>query len=136
MSHLHFHNDTVSLHHLWYESHKNLIATVCIKLGQHEQINELTTTLLGDALKLKPMKDPAKPKRPTSAYLYFCQDARPKIMQKLSKKNTKPKLSDIAKALGAKWQTLSIEDRVPYADKSKKDKERYEEEMDKYNSNH
>ena len=42
----------------------------------------------------------------------------------------------IAKALGAKWQTLSIEDRVPYADKSKKDKERYEEEMDKYNSNH
>ena len=57
-------------------------------------------------------------------------------MQNLSKKNTKPQLSDIAKALGAKWQTLSTDDRSPYADKSKKDKERYEEEMDKYNSNH
>ena len=83
MAHLTFHNDTVSLNHLWFESHKNLIATVCIKLGQHDKIGELTQTLLGDPLKIKAMKDPAKPKRPTSGYLYFCEAARPKLMKKM-----------------------------------------------------
>ena len=86
MAHLPFHNDTVSLNHIWYHSHKNMIATVCIKLGQHDKIAELTTTLLGEPLKIKPMKDPEKPKRPTSGYLYFCQDARPAIMKNMSKK--------------------------------------------------
>ena len=45
MAHLTFHNDTVSLQHLWFESHKNLIATVCINLGQHDKIGELTQTI-------------------------------------------------------------------------------------------
>ena len=108
MAHLTFHNDTVSLNHLWYESHKNLIATVCIKLGQHDKIAELTHTLLGDPFKIKPMKDPAKPKRPTSGYLYFCEEARPKLMKKMrGKKNKKVNLGDIAKELGAMWKGLS-----------------------------
>ena len=115
MAHLTFHNDTVSLHHLWYESQKNLIATVCIKLGQHDKIAELTHTLLGDPLKIKPMKDPAKPKRPTSAYLYFCEAARPKLMKKMKgKKNKKVNLGDIAKQLGAMWKGLSENDKKSY----------------------
>jgi len=136
MAHLPFHNDTVSLNHLWYESQKNMIATVCIKLGQHDKIEELTTTLLGDPLKIKAMKDPARPKRPTSGYLYFCQDARPKIMTKMSKNNKKLVLGDIAKVLGKDWKSLSESKRKVYDEKSKKDKERYSEEMEEYNSNH
>ena len=136
MAHLTFHNDTVSLQHLWYESHKNLIATVCIKLGQHDKIGELTHTLLGNPLKIKAMKDPAKPKRPTSAYLYFCEAARPKLMKKMKgKKNKKINLGDIAKQLGAMWKGLSDNDKKPYTEKSQKDKERYLDEMEKYNAN-
>jgi len=129
MAHLTFHNDTVSLNHLWYESQKNTIATVCIKLGQHDKIAELTTTLLGDPLKIKAMKDPARPKRPTSGYLYFCQDARPDIMKKMGKNNKKLVLGDIAKVLGKNWKALSDSKRVVYEEQSKKDKERYEDEM-------
>ena len=136
MAHLPFHNDTVSLNHIWYQSQKNMIATVCIKLGQHDKIAELTTALLGDPLKIKPMKDPDRPKRPTSGYLYFCQDARPAIMKKMSKNNTKLVLGDIAKALGRDWKTLSDNKRKNYEDKSKTDKERYEMEMEQYNANH
>lgn len=136
MAHLPFHNDTVSLHHLWYESQKNMIATVCIKLGQHDKIEELTASLLGDPLKIKAMKDPARPKRPTSGYLYFCQDARPKIMTKMSKNNKKLVLGDIAKLLGKDWKSLSDSKRKVYDEKSKKDKERYSEEMEEYNANH
>lgn len=136
MAHFPFHNDTVSLNHIWYQSHKNMIATVCIKLGQHDKIAELTTVLLGDPLKIKPMKDPDRPKRPTSGYLYFCQDARPAIMKKMSKNNGKLVLGDIAKALGRDWKTLSDNKRKIYEDKSKTDKERYEMEMEQYNANH
>ena len=136
MAHLPFHNDTVSLHHLWYESQKSMIATVCIKLGQHDKIEELTASLLGDPLKIKAMKDPARPKRPTSGYLYFCQDARPKIMTKMSKDNKKLVLGDIAKVLGKDWKSLSDTKRKVYDELSKKDKERYSEEMEEYNANH
>ena len=136
MSHLPFHNDTVSLHHLWYQSQKNMIATVCIKLGQHDKIEELTMALLGDPLKIKAMKDPDRPKRPTSGYLYFCQDARPAIMKKMSKNNAKLVLGNIAKALGRDWKALSDDKRKVYEDKSKIDKDRYEEEMEQYNANH
>ena len=136
MAHLPFHNDTVSLNHIWYQSQKNMIATVCIKLGHHDKIAELTTTLLGDPLKIKPMKDPERPKRPTSGYLYFCQDARPAIMAKMSKNNAKLVLGNIAKALGRDWKALSDNKRKVYEDKSKTDKERYEVEMEQYNANH
>ena len=136
MAHLPFHNDTVSLNHIWYQSQKNMIATVCIKLGQHDKIAELTTSLLGDPLKIKPMKDPEKPKRPTSGYLYFCQDARPAIMKKMSKNNAKLVLGNIAKVLGRDWKALSDDDRKVYEMKSKIDKERYEVEMEQYNANH
>ena len=107
MSHLPFHNDTVSLHHLWSQSPNNMIATVCLPLGPHDKIEELTMALLGDPLKIKPMKDPERPKRPTSGYLYFCQDARPAILNTKSKNNAKLVLGNIAKALGRDWKALS-----------------------------
>jgi hypothetical protein len=113
-----------------------MIATVCIKLGQHDKIEELTMALLGDPLKIKAMKDPDRPKRPTSGYLYFCQDARPAIMKKMSKNNAKLVLGNIAKVLGKDWKALSDKKRKVYEDKSKIDKERYEMEMDQYQANH
>ena len=82
------------------------------------------------------MKDPAKPKRPTSAYLYFCEAARPKLMKKMKgKKHKKVNLGDIAKQLGAMWKGLSENDKKPYVEKSLVDKERYLDEMEKYNAN-
>ena len=135
MTHLPFHNDTVSLNHLWYHSQKNLITTVCIKLDQVDRIEELTKTLLGEPLKIKPMKDPLKPKRPKSSYLYFCDKARPKIMSKMSKNGDKINLGQITKQLGKKWKKLNEEDKLPYVELSKKDKVRFEEAMEKYTAN-
>jgi len=56
-------------------------------------------------------------------------------MKKLNKKDKKPNLGDIAKVLGKEWGELSDVKRVVYLEKSKKDKERYEEEMEAYNAN-
>ena len=101
-----------------------------------DKIEELTTALLGDPVKIKPMKDPERPKRPTSGYLYFCQAARPAIMKEMSKNNAKLVLGNIAKVLGKDWKALSDKKRKVYENKSKIDKERYEEEMEQYNANH
>ena len=136
MSHLPFHNDTVSLNHLWFESHRNLITTLCIKLGHVDKIEELTKNLLGNPFKIKPMKDPTKPKRPKSGYLFFCDDVRPKLMNKFTKNKKKINLGIIAKELGARWKKLEEEEKLQYAELSQKDKIRYEEAMDKYNTNH
>jgi len=136
MSHLPFHNDTVSLNHIWYESQKNLLATVCIKLGHVDKIEEMTALLLGDKLKIKAMKDPARPKRAKSAYLFFCDKMRPKLMNALRKKKIKVELGALAKDLGARWKALTDEKRVPFVLESQADKERYEDAMEKYNADH
>ena len=135
MAHLPYHNDTVALNHLWYQSQKNLIMTVCIKLDQVDKTEELTKTVLGTPLKLKPMKDPAKPKRPKSSYLFFCDKARPNLMQKMTKNDTKINLGEIEKQLGKKWKKLNKEDKLPYVELSKKDKMRFENAMEKYTAN-
>lgn len=134
MSSITFHNDTLSLNHLWYESQKNLIANVCIQLGQSDKISEMTTKLLGEKLKIKALKDPNKPKRPKSGYLFFCDDARPKLMSKMKKKNEKINLGDIAKSLGKAWKKLADKDKVVYEAKSAEAKSNYEVAMEKYNA--
>jgi len=92
--------------------------------------------LLGNPLKIKPMKDPNKPKRPKSGYLFFCDDVRPKLMKKFVKLKQKINLGLIAKELGAQWGKLKEEDKLQYIELSQKDKMRYEIAMDKYNTNH
>ena len=67
-----FHNDTGSLNHLWFESHKRLLTSVCIDLGNVERIDEFVAKYLGDKLKIKTLKDPNRPKRAKTAYLFFC----------------------------------------------------------------
>jgi len=73
-------------------------------------------------------KDPNAPKRPLSAYLYFCADKRDEI----KKKNPNDSITDIAKKLGAQWAKVAAADKKKYESKASKDKERYEKESEKY----
>ena len=59
MSQLLFHNDTVSLNTVWFESHKSLITNVCMELGQVDKANEFVEKFLGQPLKIKAKKDPS-----------------------------------------------------------------------------
>jgi len=78
--------------------------------------------------KKKKKKDPNAPKRPRSAYLYFCNAHRKDV----SKKYPKEGITDIAKRLGALWHKTSAKDKKQFEDKAKKDKERYVKEMKAY----
>ena len=136
MSSILFHNDTGSLNHLWFDSHKRLLTSICIELGEVDKIDELVEKYLGPQLKIKALKDPNRPKRARTAYLYYCNDKRPGIMKKMRKKKEKINVGAIQKELGKIWGTMSDADKAPYMKLSEADKERYKEEMEVYNSEH
>ena len=133
-----FHNDTSALNHLWYESHKNLITSICIDLGHTDDIEAMLTKHLGDQMKMKKLKDPNKPKRAKSSYMYFAEASRPAVMKKLKKKsnNGKADMATVSKELGALWKKLSAKDKKPFEAQAEKDRERYRDEMEAYNSSH
>ena len=131
-----FHNDTVSLNELWYASHKNVIASVLVKLNMVDKMDEICQSVLGDQHKIKQQKDPNRPKRAKSSYLYFCDDERPGVWTSLKKKlgkNEKLQIANVSKKLGSMWKKLDAKGRVKYEKLAEKDKERYDAEMEAYN---
>ena len=82
MNHLNFHNDTVNINSIWYQSHRTLIEKIAIELDVVDKIDELSKKFLGNKQKFKKLSDPSRPKRPRSAYLYYCENSRTKIIPK------------------------------------------------------
>jgi len=134
MANIRFHNDTKALNHLWYESHKNLLTSLCIEFGKTDQIDDMVKKFLCEPVKMKALKDPNKPKRAKSAYLFYCDDHRQKILDTMRKKKKKVNIADVSKQLGAKWGGLSDAAKAPYQAKAQADRERYQEEMEQYNA--
>ena len=81
-------------------------------------------------------KDPNKPKRPRSSYLFFCKKMRPTVKDDLGKDcNTK----DVTSELGRRWNKLKVshskKDKkllAGFVKEAKADKERYNEEIKNY----
>lgn len=76
----------------------------------------------------KRKKDPNCPKKPKSAYLFFCDAERANVL----KKHPEFKVTDVSKELGPAWQKLSAKAKTKYENLAAKDKERYEKEMASY----
>ncbi|XP_051176612.1 high mobility group protein DSP1-like [Leptopilina boulardi] len=76
----------------------------------------------------KRVKDPNAPKRPLSAFFWFCKDERAEVKSK----NPAYTVGDIAKALGKKWADCTAEDKAKYAEMAEQDKDRYDKEMFNY----
>jgi structure-specific recognition protein 1 len=66
-------------------------------------------------------KDPSAPKRAPSAFLYFAQGRRTRI----KKENPEMKNTEISRILGDMWKNLTHEERRPYHDMEKADREKY-----------
>jgi HMG (high mobility group) box len=70
-------------------------------------------------------KDPAAPKKACSSFLYFSQEKRTEI------KTERPKLknTDVSRLLGEMWRNLSDEERAPYVERERCERERYKVAM-------
>lgn len=134
MANSQFQDNQAMLNTLFYDSHKSLVERVCMALGKVEKTQEMLDLLLGDKVKMKFKKDPNKPKKPKSGFLFFCDEHRPKMIETQKKKNKKVVIGDIAKELGKKWKKLSDSQRSKYNTMNEKDKDRYSKELETYNS--
>ena len=133
MSSFMFHNNTASLNDLFYESHASVLKMVAMELGATDKIPELMEKVLGTKLKIKAPKDPNKPKRAKTAFMYYCEQHRPALLEKEKKKGQKINIGNIAKALGKSWKKLKDADKSKWNSLALKDKERYEKEIADYN---
>lgn len=73
-------------------------------------------------------RDPNLPKRPLSAFMFFCQDKRPLLKEK----NPRASIGDIAKDLGKAWKVMNDVQKEPYEAKAKTDRKRYEVDKEEY----
>jgi len=124
-----FHNQSVEMNRLWYESHKALIMNLCIEFGELNRLEELTNKFLGKPLKIKKVRPLGQPKRTRSAFFFFCAERRPAVMEAYKKEHSKVNVGEVSKILGGRWQALSSSDREKYTEMNKVDKQRYQEEM-------
>jgi hypothetical protein len=135
-SHYLFHSNTASLNDLWFESHHSILKMVCMELKATDRIDELTEKYLGQKLKIKAPKDPNKPKRAKTAFMYYCDKYRPELIKEQRKSGGKVNIGKIAKSLGASWGKLKESKNKKingFIESANKDRERYEKDIAEYN---
>ncbi|KAG8927264.1 Non-histone chromosomal protein 6 [Tulasnella sp. 418] len=66
------------------------------------------------------------PKRPLSAFMYFCKDWR----ERVKAENPSASFGEVGKLLGAKWKELDEADKTSYLEEAAKDKARYDAEKE------
>jgi len=94
-----------------YNQSESLIRAVCADLGHDDRAGELVKKHMDKTfIKIKPMKDPTKPKRSMSSYMLFCNANRGRI----TADDPSLKLGDISKRLANEWAKQTKEDRKPY----------------------
>jgi len=76
----------------------------------------------------KAKKDPNKPKRAMSSFMFFANDRRNDIKSA----NPELKVTEIGKKLGEIWQSFGPEEKKKYEDMAAKDSERYQKQIENY----
>lgn len=78
------------------------------------------------------IRDPDLPKRPTNAYLIFCEMEKERIKHELEERNPGA-VTELSKSLTEAWKNLDDEKRKPYYKLYEEDRDRYQREMSVYN---
>ncbi|KND01708.1 FACT complex subunit POB3 [Spizellomyces punctatus DAOM BR117] len=78
--------------------------------------------------KKKAKKDAAAPKKNVSAFLLFCKDKRPEVMDE----NPGLSITEASKKLGELWKSITPDEKKKYDNLASEDKERYERERKVY----
>jgi len=79
---------------------------------------------------MKKQKDPNKPKKNLSAFMFFSIETG----ATMRKENSGMSTTDISKAIGSLWKEIDAEKRKKYDGMAEKDVKRYEDEMELYNA--
>lgn len=78
--------------------------------------------------KEKKEKDPNAPKGATTSYMLFSNEIRSSVKAE----NPGASVTELSKLIGAKWREMTAEEKEPYEEKARKDKQRFIEETKAY----
>ena len=102
-----------------------------------EEMKDYVPTSEEELKKMKKKMKSGRPKKTTSAFIYFCKDIRPIIKEE----NADMSHPDVMREIGKRWKELKASNiakdkraLAKYEKANVKDKERYDAEMEKYNS--
>lgn len=73
------------------------------------------------------------PKRPTTAYLYFCEQEKPNLRREFEKEYPELPATEFTKLLVDTWKKLDPAVKAPFLKKHEQDKERFARELLAYN---
>jgi hypothetical protein len=110
--------NNVILEALFSEEHKDL---GFVELKKHWESNDFQKKVAFEVFGIKGKNLNPGPKRNKSAYMFFCQDARQKVVQE----NPECKPHEIMSLLGSKWRELTTKQKTKYYEQASEDKERY-----------
>lgn len=79
------------------------------------------------------LKDPAMPKRPGSAYFFFCEQEREHLRVEFEAAHPGAPTTEFTKHLVEKWKHLPADQKAPFLKNHEDDKRRYAAEMEVYN---
>ncbi|KAL2342691.1 hypothetical protein Fmac_003976 [Flemingia macrophylla] len=111
--------------------------TEAMKLFEEEQKQRTAMELLEQYMqfkqeaekevkKNKKEKDPLKPKHPMSAYFLFTNDRRPALIAE------NKAFLEVSKITAEEWKNMTEDQRRPYEEMAKRNKEKYASEMEAY----
>lgn len=78
--------------------------------------------------KSRPKKEAGAPKGPVASYMMFSNSKREQVVAE----NPGLSMIEISRTIGQHWKSLSAEEKQPYEELAKKDKERYAREMEEF----
>lgn len=76
----------------------------------------------------RPKKEAGAPKGPVASYMMFSNTKREQVVAE----NPGLSMIEISRTIGQHWKSLSAEEKQPYEELAKKDKERYAREMEEF----
>jgi hypothetical protein len=98
--------------------------------SNQNQLKKVLNKTLTKSSKETKVKDPDRPKRSKSAYLYFCEDMREHIKKEFPNMNAK----ELTTELGSRWNQVK-DDKIKiskYTKQADDDKQRYSKQMTQY----
>ncbi|XP_050377231.1 high mobility group B protein 13-like [Argentina anserina] len=108
--------------HLFEEEHKQKTAMELL-----EQYMQFKQEAEKDNKKNKKEKDPLKPKQPMSAFFLFSNERRAALNAQKIKS-----VLEVAKITGEEWKNMTEDQKGPYEEMAKKNKDKYMQEMEVY----
>jgi non-histone protein 10 len=79
----------------------------------------------------KRVRDPREPKRPTNAYLFFCDSERDRVKSEWAQNHPNEHI-DLSKAMTDVWRKMTDDDKKPYFEMYERDKERYHKAVEEF----